>query len=122
VKDISFIAGDFHADSIGSVYDLVLLSQVFHAFSAEENIALLRKCRAAINPGGRVVIQEFPINEDRTSPPHSALFSVNMLVATEKGRCYSPKEMKQWLSETGFKNIVVKNLHETIVIIGKKKD
>jgi len=30
--------------------------------------------------------------------------------------------MKQWLSETGFKNIVVKNLPETIVIIGKKKD
>jgi SAM-dependent methyltransferase len=87
VKGIRFIEGDFHADSIGSGYDLILLSQIFHAFSAEENIALLHKCKKAVNPGGRVVVQEFPINDLRTSPPHSALFSVNMLVGTEKGRC-----------------------------------
>lgn len=121
VKNMDFISGDFHADSIGSGYDLILLSQIFHAYSAEENVTLLRKCRASINIGGRVVIQEFPINDARTAPPHSALFSVNMLVATERGRCYSPKEMKRWLSETGFQNIVAKNLPETVLIIGKRK-
>jgi len=120
VRGIRFIAGDFHVDSIGSGYDLILLSQIFHAFSAEENIALLRKCKTAINPGGRVVVQEFPINETRTAPPHSALFSVNMLVGTEKGRCYSPREMKRWLTETGFKNIAIKYLPETVLIIGER--
>jgi ubiquinone/menaquinone biosynthesis C-methylase UbiE len=122
VKNISFIAGDFHVNSIGLGYDLILLSQIFHAYSSEENLALLRKCRASLNNGGRVAIQEFPINDARISPPNSALFSVNMLVATEKGRCYSPKEMKRWLSETGFHNIVVRNLPETVVIIGKRKN
>lgn len=122
VRGIRFIAGDFHVDSIGSGYDLILLSQIFHAFSAEENIALLRKCETAINPGGRVVIQEFPIDETRTAPPHSALFSVNMLVGTEKGRCYSPKEMKRWLVETGFKNIIIKYLPETVLIMGERKN
>ena len=119
VKGLSFIAGDFHTDSIGTGYDLILISQIFHAFSKEENIALLAKCRSALNPGGRVVVQEFPINEARTSPPHSALFSVNMLVATRSGRCYSPREMKQWLRETGYKNIVVKTLAETVLVEGK---
>jgi ubiquinone/menaquinone biosynthesis C-methylase UbiE/DNA-binding transcriptional ArsR family regulator len=122
VKGIRFIDGDFHVDSIGSGYDLILLSQIFHAFSAEENIALLHKCKTAVNLGGRVVIQEFPINETRTAPPHSALFSVNMLVGTEKGRCYSPKEMKRWLAETGFKSIVIKYLPETVLIMGERKD
>jgi ubiquinone/menaquinone biosynthesis C-methylase UbiE len=122
VKGIRFIEGDFHVDSLGAGYDLVLLSQIFHAFSAEENIALLRRCKTAVNLDGRVVIQEFPINEMRTAPPHSALFSVNMLVGTEKGRCYSPKEMKRWLEETGFKNIVIKYLPETVVITGARKD
>jgi ubiquinone/menaquinone biosynthesis C-methylase UbiE len=121
VKGIRFIAGDFHFDAIGSGYDLILLSQIFHAFSAEENIALLRKCKTAVHPGGRVVVQEFPINEARTAPPHSALFSVNMLVGTEKGRCYSPKEMKLWLEETGFTNIAIKYLPETVLIIGERK-
>jgi ubiquinone/menaquinone biosynthesis C-methylase UbiE/DNA-binding transcriptional ArsR family regulator len=122
VKGIRFIVGDFHVDSIGSGYDLILLSQIFHAFSAEENIALLHKCKKAINSGGRVVVQEFPINDMRTAPPRSALFSVNMLVGTERGRCYSPKEIKRWLTETGFKNIVVKNLPETVLIIGELKN
>ncbi|MBI4681559.1 MAG: methyltransferase domain-containing protein [Nitrospirae bacterium] len=121
-RGIRFIAGDFHTDSIGAGYDLILLSQIFHAFSIKENIALLQKCMSAINPGGRVVVQEFPINEARTAPQHSAVFSVNMLVNTEKGRCYSPKEIKQWLSETGFKKIVVKKTPETICIEGKRKD
>ena len=122
VRGIRFIAGDFHVDGIGSGYDLILLSQISHAFSAEENIALLRKCETAVNPGGRVVVQEFPINETRTSPPRSALFSVNMLVGTEKGRCYSPKEIKQWLAETGFKNVRVKYLAETVLIMGERRE
>jgi ubiquinone/menaquinone biosynthesis C-methylase UbiE/DNA-binding transcriptional ArsR family regulator len=122
VKGIRFIAGDFHVDSIGSGYDLILLSQIFHAFSEEENIALLRKCNTAMNLGGKVVVQEFPISDNRTSPPHSALFSVNMLVGTERGRCYSPKEMKRWLAGTGFKNIGIKYLPETVLIMGERKE
>lgn len=122
VKGLGFIAGDFHVDSIGSGYDLILISQIFHAFSAEENIALLRKCRTALNPGGKVVVQEFPINEARTAPPHSALFSVNMLVGTEKGRCYNPKEIKMWLAAEEFKSIAIKNLTETVLIMGERKD
>lgn len=119
VRGLNFIAGDFHSEDIGSGYDLILVSQIFHAFSAEENIALLRKCREALNPGGRVAVQEFPIDETRTSPPHSALFSVNMLVGTEKGRCYTREEMKSWLEETGFRKVIVKNLPETVLVLGR---
>ncbi len=122
VKGIGFIAGNFHVDSIGSGYDLILISQIFHAFSTEENVALLRKCREALNPGGRVVVQEFPINEARTGPTYSALFSVNMLVGTEKGRCYSSREIKRWTAETGFKGVVIKHLPETVLIMGERKD
>jgi len=84
-------------------------------------MALLSKCRNALNPDGRVAVQEFPIDDTRTAPPHSALFSVNMLVGTENGRCYTPREMKEWLAETGFTNIVVKNLPETVLVEGTVK-
>ena len=119
VKGLCYIAGDFHLDDIGSGYDLILLSQIFHAFSIKENKALLSKCSNALNPGGRVVVQEFPINDAGTFPPHSALFSVNMLVGTESGRCYPPREMKQWLKEKGFCNNVIKNLPETVLVEGR---
>lgn len=122
VKGIRFIAGDFHADSIGSGYDLILLSQIFHAYAEEDNIAILRKCKEAVNSGGKVVVQDFPISDNLTSPPQSALFSVNMLVGTDRGRCYSPKEMKHWLANAGFRNIVVKYLPETVLVIGERKE
>jgi len=118
-RGLRFVSGDFHFDSIGSGYDLILISQIFHAFSEEENVALLRKCRQSLNPGGRVAVQEFPIDETRTAPTPSALFSVNMLVGTEKGRCYTTREIKRWLTETGFRNITVKKLPETILIEGR---
>ena len=121
VKGLIFIEGDFRVDDIGLGYDLILLSQIFHAFSREENMALLSKCRNALNPDGRVAVQEFPIDDTRTAPPHSALFSVNMLVGTENGRCYTPREIKEWLAETGFTNIVVKNLPETVLVEGTVK-
>jgi hypothetical protein len=75
-----------------------------------------------VNLGGKVVVQEFPINDNRISPPHSALFSVNMLVGTERGRCYSPKEIKRWLAETGFSNIGITYLPETVLIMGERKE
>jgi 2-polyprenyl-3-methyl-5-hydroxy-6-metoxy-1,4-benzoquinol methylase len=86
VKGLTFLAGDFFVDDIGKGYDLILVSQILHAYSEKENRFLVGKCRGALNPGGRVVIHEFPIDETLTSPPQSALFSVNMLVATEEGR------------------------------------
>jgi ubiquinone/menaquinone biosynthesis C-methylase UbiE len=122
VKGLHYIPGDFHVDDIGSGYDLILLSQIFHAFSIPENKALLTKCKNALNPGGRVVVQEFPINDARTFPSHSALFSVNMLVGTESGRCYAPREMKQWMAETGFRSIVIKNLPETVLVEGRARN
>ncbi|MBI4685965.1 MAG: methyltransferase domain-containing protein [Nitrospirae bacterium] len=101
--DIRFIEGDFLYDDIGHGYDLIFASQILHSNSTENNISLLKKCREALNTGGMIAIQEFLISDDRTQPMPGALFSVNMLVNTEGGRCYSPNEMKAWLVKTGFK-------------------
>ncbi len=102
---IRFMSGDFMIDDIGTGYDLILISQVLHAYSVKDNISLLRKCRKALNDNGRVVIQEFPISNYRTYPPLSALFSVNMLVNTEGGRCYSSQEIRGWLQKVGLKDL-----------------
>lgn len=120
IKGIRFIEGDFLADPIGVGYDLIFISQIFHAYSEEDNVHLLEKCHKALNPGGRVIIHEFYINSDLTYPPMSALFSINMLVNTEGGRCYSPDEMLEWLDETGFGKFKKKQLKDTVIIEAAK--
>jgi ubiquinone/menaquinone biosynthesis C-methylase UbiE len=115
---VNFIQGDFIHDDIGRGYDLILVSQILHATSETDNIMLLKKCKRALNKNGRIVIQEFKISTDLTHPPNSSLFSVNMLVNTNGGRCYSSEEMKKWLLKIGMKNIKEKALDDSALISG----
>jgi hypothetical protein len=41
-----------------------------------------------------------------------------MLVNTQAGRCYSPKEIKSWLSKAELKNIREVILDDTILVTG----
>ena len=121
VKNVEYIAGDFHSDDIGSGYDLVFISQIVHSLSIDESTALLKKSYDAMNPGGKIAIQEFFLGKDRAHPVPGALFSVNMLVNTTAGRCYTMQEMKAWLTKTGFKRIKKTTLGDTIVMTGRKQ-
>ncbi|MBI5025943.1 MAG: methyltransferase domain-containing protein [Nitrospirae bacterium] len=116
---VKFIQGDFLCDDFGKGYDLIFISQVLHAYSEDDNIRILKESRRALNPDGRIVIQEFYINDDRTYPPQSALFSINMLVNTEAGRCYSPSELKGWLSEAGFRDIKDRMIDDSVLVFGR---
>jgi ubiquinone/menaquinone biosynthesis C-methylase UbiE len=110
--------GDFMADDIGKGYDLVFISQILHAYSEKDNLRLLKKCKKAMNKGGRMGIQEFYIDRTRTHPVQGALFSVNMLVNTEGGRCYSIEEIKSWILKTGLKKIRKALIDDSVVIVG----
>jgi hypothetical protein len=44
------------------------------------------------------------VNDDRSGPPMSLLFAVNMLVNTKAGDTFSFKEISGWLREAGFRN------------------
>jgi SAM-dependent methyltransferase len=96
--------GDLRTDRFGQNYDLILLSAICHMFSADENRDLLARAHAALAPGGRMVIQEFILDADKTSPRSAALFSLNMLVGTKAGASYSEPEYADWLRAAGFKD------------------
>lgn len=120
VKNINFLQGDFLADDFGRDYDLIFISQILHAYSEDDNIMVLKKCRNALNKNSRIVIQEFFIDKDRANPVQSALFSINMLVNTEGGRCYSPEEIKRWYLKTGFRKMQKQLLADSVLISAKK--
>src|ERR1017187_9574280 len=61
-------AGDLRCDSLGEGYDLVFVSAICHMLSSGENLDLLRRCRGALAPGGRIVIQDFILEPDKTAP------------------------------------------------------
>lgn len=120
-KNIRLLPGDFMKDELGSGYDMIFISQIFHAYGPDECTALLRKCRASLNKGGRIVVQEFYLDESRANPLQGAVFAINMLVNTPRGRTYTPDEMSAWMKKAGFAGIKKKILDETVLMTGTKR-
>jgi ubiquinone/menaquinone biosynthesis C-methylase UbiE len=120
ITNISFVEGDFINDAITGKYDLIFISQVLHSFSECTNLKVIEKAFNALNPKGRLVIQEFLLGKDRTLPVQGSLFSVNMLVNTHGGRCYSVQEMKGWFSSLGLKQIAHVNVEDSVLVFGRK--
>lgn len=102
---ISTTPGDMLTTPLGGDYDLVLLSAICHMFSPAQNLKLFRRAYEALAPKGRLVVQDFILEADKTSPRAAALFSLNMLVGTEGGASYSEPEYDAWLRQTGFSNV-----------------
>jgi len=99
-------AGDLRTDPLGRGYDLVFVSAICHMLSPEENCDLLRRSHAALAPGGRIVLQDFILEADKTAPRWGALFALNMLVGTPAGSSYSAPEYADWLAGAGFREIL----------------
>lgn len=96
-------AGDLRTADFASIgrFDMVLLSNICHMLDEEENRDLLRRCVPATAAGGCIVIRDFVLDEDRTSPTQAAVFALNMLVGTRGGSSYTETEYRSWLIDAG---------------------
>ena len=102
---VSLRAGDMLHDNFGSGYDIIMLNAICHMFSEEQNQDIFRRARQALAPNGRLVVQDFILNPDKTGPQHAALFSLNMLVGTDAGASYSEAEYTAWMKAAGFAEV-----------------
>lgn len=99
---IEHYAGDYTKDELPTGFDLVFLSAVIHSNSFEKNQQLVKKCFNALNPNGKIVIQDWIMNDAKTEPARGALFAINMLVTVDEGDSYSEVEVRTWLKNAGF--------------------
>jgi predicted O-methyltransferase YrrM len=102
---VSVRAGDLRIDEFGGGYDLAFISAICHMLGPSENRDLLVRAFRALIPGGRIVIQDFILEPDKTAPKSAALFALNMLVGTQNGSSYSAVEYADWLREAGFDEV-----------------
>jgi ubiquinone/menaquinone biosynthesis C-methylase UbiE/predicted transcriptional regulator len=117
---VNTVDGDYNTDEFPKGYDLILLSSIVHIQSDEENRALIQKSVRALNPGGRVVVKDFLVEEDRTRPTFAALFALNMLVATKSGDTYRESEVRSWLEDAGLGQIERKDTSfNSSLVIGR---
>lgn len=115
------VSGVVKDEPLEEGFDLIYASFLFEEFTIWENIDLMRKCFNSLNKGGRLIIHENFINNDRTSPVHSVMYSLNLKLHTENGNTFSENDYWIMLKEAGFQK--VDNLitdFDTILIRGTK--
>ena len=99
---VRLVPGDFSTDPLPAGADLAWVSAIVHQNSRQENRALFARIRAALAPGGRIMIRDILLDDSRTSPPMGAMFAVNMLVATAGGGTFTFAELRDDLQAAGF--------------------
>ncbi len=96
------INGSAFTMDYGTGYDVVLVTNFIHHFDFATNVALLQRVRAALKPGGKVVIVEMAVNDDRITPPLAAMFAMTMLTTTPSGDAFSKRELEAMCTDAGF--------------------
>jgi SAM-dependent methyltransferase len=104
-------AGDATTDDYGiEEYDAVLFSGVLHQMPAETILSMLGRAAIALCAGGTVWISDMMLGPDKTEPPFSTLFSLQMLLTSAQGAVFSTDECLQWLEQSGFTDVTTQSL------------
>lgn len=102
---ITYAAGDLQSADFGSGHQVATLGHILHSEGECRSRELLKKTAKALAPGGTIAIAEFVPNAQRSGPPHTLIFAVNMLVNTDDGDTFTFEEISAWLKEAGFVDV-----------------
>jgi len=95
------VGGDFTADALPPGADLVTLIRVLHDHDDDVVLPLLRRIRAALPTGGRLLIAEPMSGTPGAEPAGDAYFGLYLL-AMGRGRPRRAEEYAAMLAEAGF--------------------
>ncbi|MFX1766633.1 methyltransferase [Paraburkholderia sp. A1RI-2L] len=106
---LHFHSGDFFKDPCPSA-DVLVMGHILHDWDLEQKMALLAKCRAALPPGGCLIVYDALIDDERRQNAFGLLMSLNMLIETPGGFDYTGAQCCAWMREAGFSQVRVEPL------------
>ncbi len=101
---IDFMAGNFINDDISGTYDAAWISHILHGESFDTCAHILKKAALAMQPGSKIFVHEFILDNDGVGPLFPAVFSLNMLVNTQEGQSYTENEIFKMFQQAGLRD------------------
>jgi SAM-dependent methyltransferase len=99
---VAVAAGDAMSEDAPAGHDVVLLANIIHYFSPEQNHSLLRRMRGAVVGGSRLLLADFWTDPTHTEPLMAALMAGEFSLVVD-GDVYSVDEGCSWLEATGWR-------------------
>jgi 2-hydroxy-4-(methylsulfanyl)butanoate S-methyltransferase len=119
---ISLIGGDAREAKWPEDQDVVLMSYLLSAVDGKDIPLLLRNAMASLRPGGRLVVHDFMLNDERTGPSSAALFFLVYMAFQPDAVSFTAEEMSEFVSSAGFVEISSSTLiPEITMMVSAKK-
>jgi 2-polyprenyl-3-methyl-5-hydroxy-6-metoxy-1,4-benzoquinol methylase len=113
--------GDLLSTDLGeNQFDVVILGQICHMFSSEQNQLLFRRVARSLKPGGRALLTSPLVDDKRLHPTSTLLTDLTLLLSTEGGRSHTPAEYRGWLAGAGFGSSEMLDLHDMLALVAIK--
>ena len=106
---LRFTPGDFFADPLPSA-DVLIMGHILHDWDLDEKRMLLQKAYAALPDGGRLIVYDAIIDDDRRANAFGLLMSLNMLIEGPVGFDYTGADCRAWMADAGFRESYVEHL------------
>ncbi len=97
---VQFLPGDMLTDELPRT-DVLLAASLFHDWPTETCEQLAERFAAALNPGGELWAHDVFLDDTLDGPLAATDYSAQLFWGT-KGRIYSRKEYRRWLTEAGL--------------------
>lgn len=98
---VTHVDGDIMSADLGGPYDGALCFNIVHHLSPEQNVALLRRIRAALSPDGMIAVL------DLFMPPRDIRADAGAILGlffylTSSAATYTEDQLREWLAAAGF--------------------
>ncbi|HVE85878.1 MAG TPA: methyltransferase [Myxococcales bacterium] len=98
---VHHVVGDARTAELGTGAGGVLIFQLLHHLSPDESLQLLRRARAALQPGGVLAVLELFRPERATRRDAAPLLGLHYFL-TSSAAAYPRQEVERWIRDAGF--------------------
>jgi predicted O-methyltransferase YrrM len=103
---IKVLAVDIVHDSLNGSYDVAVLRGVVVVLAPDDARYVLSQVNRILTPGGAIYVVGWVLDDSRVTPPELATYNLQFSTALDYGGVYTEAEIRLWLVEAGFHDIV----------------
>jgi SAM-dependent methyltransferase len=107
-QQVTALPGDLQEVDLGqNEFDLIFLGHIVHFFGPTEVVSLLHRAHAALVPGGKLIIADVIVDEDRLEADSALLAAIWLYGVSAAGDVFTFSEIAGYLEQAGFVDVTL---------------
>jgi SAM-dependent methyltransferase len=119
---VAFQVGDVFETNLSEGHDIAMANSIVHHFDEERNVALLRRAREALRPGGTMAVLDLERPEPGKRGTQLGTLTGLLFYVTSHARTYSGGEITAFFEAAGFERVRARHhprLAGSVLVLGR---